>query len=174
MPGLGVTARGRVVQTYRYHQHILYRHVIRLLASVDVGENILVRSLQDFSSNILGAKKDFCSNILGAKMLDAKQDFFSNQKKKTRFAGLFFLTGLRPVLPLGQWLQAGMARNTTLLAYRHGHIACSGVAPLSALARIRSAQSFFAVPLPLGQWLSAQSQHTITHVQQCYGTHNNN
>ena len=25
-----------------------------------------------------------------------------NQKKKTRFAGLFFLTGLRPVLPLGQ------------------------------------------------------------------------
>ena len=24
-----------------------------------------------------------------------------NQKKKTRFAGLFFLTGLRPVLPLG-------------------------------------------------------------------------
>ena len=27
---------------------------------------------------------------------------FSNQKKKTRFAGLFFLTGLRPVLPLGQ------------------------------------------------------------------------
>ena len=27
-----------------------------------------------------------------------------NQKKKTRFSGLFFLTGLRPVLPLGQWL----------------------------------------------------------------------
>ena len=25
-----------------------------------------------------------------------------NQKKKTRFAGLFFLTGFRPVLPLGQ------------------------------------------------------------------------
>ena len=25
-----------------------------------------------------------------------------NQKKKTRFAGLFFLTGLRPVLLLGQ------------------------------------------------------------------------
>ena len=25
-----------------------------------------------------------------------------NQKKKTCFAGLFFLTGLRPVLPLGQ------------------------------------------------------------------------
>ena len=25
-----------------------------------------------------------------------------NQKKKTRFAGHFFLTGLRPVLPLGQ------------------------------------------------------------------------
>ena len=25
-----------------------------------------------------------------------------NQKKKTRFAGLFFLTGLRPVLPFGQ------------------------------------------------------------------------
>ena len=28
--------------------------------------------------------------------------FVFNQKKKTRFAGLFFLTGLRPVLPLGQ------------------------------------------------------------------------
>ena len=39
-------------------------------------------------------------------------------EKKTRFAGLFFLTGLRPVLPLGQWLQAGMARNSTLLAQR--------------------------------------------------------
>ena len=25
-----------------------------------------------------------------------------NQNKKTRFAGLFFLAGLRPVLPLGQ------------------------------------------------------------------------
>ena len=41
-------------------------------------------------------------------------------EKKTRFAGLFFLTGLRPVLPLGQWLQAGMASlqsNSTFSSY---------------------------------------------------------
>ena len=36
-----------------------------------------VRSLQDYCSNILGAKQDFCSNILSAKMLDTKQDFCS-------------------------------------------------------------------------------------------------
>ena len=32
-----------------------------------------------------------------------------NQKKKTHFVGLFFLTGLQPVLPLGQCSKFGIS-----------------------------------------------------------------
>ena len=62
-------------------------------------------------------------------------------EKKTSFAGLFF--SYRPSAGAVAQLQSMNTKNYTILYHiactaRHGQIACTGVAPRSSLARIRT------------------------------------